>query len=299
MPTIRPSMRPISSIALGLAAVTSACTADDGSSSTAPPSATVASADASTRPPFDAIFDGGTETPAPDAASDAPDPAFDARLKQQIRGVVRDDFSKHDWDALLHAKVPWSGVKIWIPGTGSRTADDPTNGRAMNPVPSGFASGGPAITFAGAPSIGFWLGVPCSQSVGGARFAERDRLSALEVFDTAWSDAKAIVAALGPILEGAWIVGHSAGANPALLAGLLGRAHRVDAYGVPSIVGPLDGQDGLANLHTHPLDPAGSMGKIGANGRAELDLLSAFVAVVKSGGTMENHDYSAWPAPSP
>lgn len=264
-----------------------------------PPSATVASEDASTRPPFDAVFDGGEDAGVRDAATDATDAAFDARLKQQIKGVVRGDFAKHDWDALLSTKVPWSGVKIWIPGTGSRTADDPTNGRAMNPVPSGFAAGGPAITFTGTPSIGVWLGIPCSQSVGGVRFADRGSLSALEVFDTAWSDARAIVAALGPTLKGAWIVGHSAGANPALLAGLLAGAHRVDAYGVPSIVGPLDGDDGLVHLHTHPLDPAGSMGKVGANGTAELDLFSAFVAAVKSGGSMANHDYESWPAPSP
>lgn len=58
--------------------------------------------------------------------------------------------------------------------------------------------------------------------------------------------------------------------------------HRVDAYGVPSIVGPVDGDDGLVHLHTHPLDP-----------------ISAFVAIVTSGGTMANHDYASWPAPSP
>ena len=104
---------------------------------------------------------------------------------------------------------------------------------------------------------------------------------------------------LGPLLHGAWIVGNSAGANPAMLVGLLVGAHRVDIYGVPSAVGPLDGDDGLVHLHTHALDPAGTMGKLGTNGSAEIDLLSAFVTTVKAGGTLSYHDYATSPSPSP
>jgi hypothetical protein len=250
------------------------------------------------RPPFDAALrDGGTTADA--APSEPPvDPAFDARLKKQIRGVVKGDYATYDWDALLHAHAAWSGVKIWVPGTGERTADD-AGGRAMASVPSGLGSLGAAVTYAGTAAIGPWLGVPCSQSVGGALFAQRDRLSALEVFATAWPDALAIVKALGPKVKGAWLVGHSAGALPALLAGLVGGAHRVDVYGVPSAVGPLDGDDGLAHLHTHPLDPAGSMGSLDGSGEAQIDLLSAFVVTLKAGGTMAYHDYASWPAPSP
>jgi hypothetical protein len=224
----------------------------------------------------------------------APDPAFDARVIQHLAAVLGAELPKHDWKTLFRTRVPWNGVKIWIPGTGGGTSDDST-GRAMASVPSGFAQDGAAIAYTGSPQIGFWLGVNCSQSKGGARFLASGTLSALEVFATAWSDALAIVAALGPALKGAWVVGHSAGANPAMLVGLLGGAARVDAYGVPSTVGPLDGDDGLVHLHTHPLDPAGGMGTIDASGNAEIDLLSAFVTAVKGGG-MGNHDYSGWPA---
>ena len=41
------------------------------------------------------------------------------------------------------------------------------------------------------------------------------------------------------------------------------------------------------------------MGKLGTNGRAEIDLLSAFVTTIKAGGTMSYHDYATSPAPSP
>ena len=282
-----------------------ACADEPSTSDTPAPASSTASVDAGGRPAFVADFDAGDASDAAsnasDAATDAPDPTFHARLLQQIKGVVRGDYPKYGWDALLSTSVPFSGVKIWIPGTGERLADDPTNGRAMGAVPSGLASSGAAVAYVsgGALPISFWIGIPCSQSVGGARFIARDRLSALEVFDTAWPDAQAIVAMLGPLLHGAWIVGHSAGANPAMLLGLLVGAHRVDIYGVPSAVGPLDGDDGLVHLHTHPLDPAGTMGKLGAGGSAEIDLLSAFVTTIKAGGTLSYHDYAGWPAPSP
>lgn len=280
-----------------------ACSGGGPSTPDAPPDDAAPGAPASRepeRPPFDADLDDGGAPPGRDAAPDAApvDAAFDARLKKEIRGVVRADYPSWDWDALLRATPPFSGVKIWVPGTGEPTADD-AGGRAMASVPSGLASYGAAETYGGSTPIAWWLGEPCSQSIGGALFAQRDRLSALSVFDTAWPDALAIVQALGPALKGAWLVGHSAGALPALLAGLVGGAHRVDVYGVPSAVGPLDGDDGLAHLHTHPLDPAGSMGSLDGAGSAGIDLLSAFVVTLKAGGTLQYHDYSAWPAPSP
>jgi len=297
--------RLIGASAIGVCAI-AACAADEPSTSSISPPApsSTASGDAGSRPAFVADLDAGDASDASDArqaATNPPDPAFHARLLQQIEGVVRADYPKYGWSALLSASVPFSGVKIWIPGTGERLADDPTKGRAMGAVPSGLAAGGAALAYVsggGLPS-GSWVGIPCSQSEGGARFAALDRLSALEVFDTAWTDARAIVAILGPLLHGAWIVGHSAGANPAMLVGLLVGAHRVDIYGVPSAVGPLDGDDGLVHLHTHPLDPAGTMGKLGTNGSAQIDLLSAFVTTIKAGGTMSFHDYATAPSPSP
>jgi hypothetical protein len=239
-------------------------------------------------PPFHADFgDAGADDAAPAASPATPaDPAFDARLKSELRGVVRGAYADHDWETLLRARVPWSGVVIWVPGTGERTADD-ASGRAMGSVPSGLTAYDP------------WLGVPCAQSIGGGEFAKLDRLSALEVFTTAWPDAVTLASTLGSKLAGAWIVGHSAGALPAILAGLLGGAHRVDAYGVPSAVGALDGDDGLVHLHTDPLDPAGAMGSLDASGDAQIDLLSAFVVTIKAGGSLAHHDYASWPAPAP
>lgn len=237
-------------------------------------------------------------TPAPLAPYPAPDPAFLARVHQQLHGVLGDEYAKHDWNALAQTRVAWNGMKIWVPGTATRTYDD-ADKRAMAPVPKDFGLRGPSITFAGNTAIlGVWFGIPCSQSDGGALYAEKGVASALEVFETAWPDALAIVAALGPKMKGAWLVGHSAGANPVILAGLIGGAARVDAYGVPSAVGPLDGDDGLVHFHTDPLDPAGSMGKLSASGDAEIDLVSAFVTAVKAGGTAK-HDYASWPATSP
>ena len=204
--------RLIGACAIGACAI-GACAAEEPSTSGIDsPRSTTASGDAGQPSPFVADFDAGDAGDegdthdASDAAISPPDPAFHARLLQQIEGVVRGDYPKYGWSGLLSASVPFSGVNR-IPGTGERLADDPTKGRAMGAVPSGLASGGAAMAYVsggGLPS-GFWVGIPCSQSEGGARFAALDRLSALEVFDTAWPDAQAIVAMLGPLLHGAWM----------------------------------------------------------------------------------------------
>jgi len=236
-------------------------------------------------------------TSAPLAPYPQPDPALHARLHQQLHGVLGDEYAKRDWNALMQTRVPWNGIKVWVPGTGSRTYDVAEK-RAMASVPKDFGLRGPSISFTGNTAIiGVWFGIPCSQSEAGAVFADKGMLSALDVFETAWSDALAIVAALGPKIKGAWLVGHSAGANPVVLAGLIGGAARVDAYGVPSAVGPLDGDDGLVHLHTDPLDPAGSMGKLSGTD-AQIDLLSAFATTLKA-GSVAKHDYESWPATSP
>ena len=255
------------------------------------------------RPPFHAELGGDVDAGADAAATPEPavDPAFHARLVKQLRAVVGGAFDSYDWHALLHAKASYGNVKVWVPGTGERLADD-TGGRALASVPLGLAAYGAAVPFVdwtAARGSAFWLGTPCAQSMGGAEFAKLDRLSALEVFATAWPDALAIAATLGPRLAGAWLVGHSAGALPAVLAGLIGGAHRIDAYGVPSVVGALDGDDGIVHLHTDPLDPAGAMGSVDASGKAQIDLASAFVVTLKAGGTLSHHDYASWPAPAP
>lgn len=244
------------------------------------------------------------ESPREEATStselSAPEPELHARVKRQIASVVGGAYADYDWDALLAADEPWNGVKVWVPGTGEATRDVAGQGRAMGAVPEGLASGGPAIAWPenGAPPRDAWVGISCSQSKGGALWAERGILSALDVFATAWPDALAIASRLGPRLRGAWLVGHSAGALPVLLAGLIGGAHRVDVYGIPSAVGALDGDDGLAHLHTDPLDPAGAMGWIRPDGAAQLNLGGAFVTALEGGG-LQHHDYARWPAPSP
>lgn len=290
-------------LALAAAAGCGAGDAAAGSARTEPLPA-VAPSPPPSRPPFRADFEdaGAGADGGAGAGGDADvDPAFHARLMAELRAVVGPAFDAHDWKTLLRGRALHGGTKVWVPGTGERLADEGT-ARAMAAVPVGLATHGPALRFTDwTPALGssFWLGVPSAQSVGGAKFAALDRLSALQVFETAWPDALAIVAALGARLDGAWLVGHSAGALPAVLAGLLGGAHRVDAYGVPSVVGALDGDDGIIHLHTHPLDPAGSMGGLDASGRAQIDLASAFVTTLKAGGSLAYHDYSAWPAPAP
>jgi hypothetical protein len=225
---------------------------------------------------------------------------LDARLKRQIATVTGGAYAEHDWDALISAQVPWNGVHIWVPGTAEALGDGPGPGRAMGAVPAGLANEGAAITWDGSSPapLDAWLGVPCSQSQGGDLFQQHGELSALDVFNTAWADALAIVARMGPQLRGAWLVGHSAGALPAVLAGLIGGAHRVDVYGVPSAVGYLDGDDGLVHLHTDALDPAGAMGWIRPDGTPSLNLGGAFVVALEAGG-LQHHDYSGWPAPVP
>lgn len=290
--------------ALALTAL-AACGAGDaavGGARTEPAAAVTPSSSPPSRPPFHADFrDAGAGGDANEAGQAAVDPAFHARLMLELRAVAGPAFDAHDWTTLLRGRATYGGNKVWVPGTGEALADV-GGARAMAAVPAGLAAHGPALRFADwTPAMGssFWLGVPSAQSIGGPKFAVLDRLSALQVFETAWPDALAIVAALGPRLDGAWVVGHSAGALPAVLAGLLGGAHRVDAYGVPSVVGPLDGDDGIVHLHTHPLDPAGSMGGVDASGRAQIDLASAFVTTVKAGGSLAYHDYSGWPTPAP
>jgi hypothetical protein len=222
------------------------------------------------------------------------------RVQRQIESVVGSAYAEHDWEALLSAEQPFSGVKIWVPGTAEATGDEPGRGRAMGAVPADLASDGAAITWDGSEPLPLdaWLGVPCSQSEGGDLFGQRGIFSALDVFNTAWSDALAIVDRFGPRLRGAWLVAHSAGALPALLAGLIGGAHRVDIYGVPSAVGYLDGDDGIAHFHTDPLDPAGAMGWVRPDGTSSINLGGAFVVALEGGG-LAHHDYSAWPAPVP
>lgn len=229
------------------------------------------------------------------------DPAFHARLLQMIHAVVGDDYASQSWDSLFSANVPFAGTHAWVPGTGERTADDPAHSRAMSAVPDGLMLWGIAVDLSATTpsSTGPWLGISCSQSQGGAEFAKLSNLSALEVFATAWSDAKSLLTRLGPAVHGAWIVGHSAGALPALLAGLVGGAHRIDVYGVPSAVGTLMGDDGIAHLHTHMLDPAGTMGFIDPFGHAQIDPLSAAATLIKAGGSFSYHDYASWPAPAP
>jgi hypothetical protein len=313
----RPLFSFISSISVALVSVVSAACSDEPLTSSSTRTAGTEDdpgASSSTdvgRPPPPPVFEPVFRADAGARSSDgAPallptkDPVFASRLTDQIRAIVgKQAYGDHDWKTKIHADVPFSGVKIWIPGTGEATGDTTTS-RAMGSVPSGLAEGGPAVTWASSSVdasgvTNVWLGVPCSQSQGGERFQARGKLSALEVFDTAWPDALAIVTKLGVKVEGAWIVGHSAGANPAILAGIIGRAHRVDAYGVPSTESPLDGDDGLVHAHTHPLDPAGAMGKIGGDGHAEIDLLGAAATTIKAGLTLDYHDYSGWPAPAP
>jgi hypothetical protein len=268
-------------------------------------------------PPRRALGPAPTPPPAPNAAptatapdragrvaANAPesvdDPVFDARLLAMIAAVLGPEYDASTWAKRLDAREPWNGVLVWIPGTGGYVADEGAR-RAMGAVPSGFAARGSAVAWTDPASAGttHWIGYPSAQARAGALWPKSSTLSALQVFDTAWSDAQAIVLALGSRLRGAWIVGHSAGALPALLAGLAGGAHRIDGYGVPSAVGPLDGARGAVHLHTDPLDPAGSMGRIDDEGRARIDLLSAGVTFIHAGLDFEHHDYKDWPAPAP
>ena len=240
------------------------------------------------------------EEPAP-ASAEQPlaETELHTRLKRQIASIVGSDSAQHDWDALLSADVPWNGVHVWSPGTDGWASDQPDH-RAMGAMPTGLETYGPAVEWngSGAAPKEAWMGVPSSQAHGGELFEQRGIFSALDVFATAWPDALAIVAKLGSNLRGAWLVGHSAGALPALLAGLIGGAHRVDVYGVPSLVGLLDGDDGIVHLHTDSLDPTGAMGWIRPDGTPSLNLGSAFFVTLMAGG-LNHHDYRAWPAPSP
>lgn len=228
------------------------------------------------------------------------DPAFHARVVRTIRSITGDDYNAYAWDALFVADEAYTGTHAWLPGTGE-TSEDDSNGRAMRNVPLGFAvrGGATSIEDASLDDTSLWLGVTCSQSWGGPLYSKVGSLSGLEVFATAWSDAKAIVARFGSKLRGAWLVGHSAGALPALLAGLMGGAHRIDIYGVPSPVGTLDGDDGIAHFHTHTLDPAGTMGFVDPLGHAQIDPLSAGATLLKAGGSFAYHDYANWTAPTP
>lgn len=252
-----------------------------------------------------AASDGGAQA-SPDAAAPADPPltfdaALEARLLRMIASVTGDEYQAFAWTTLIATPHAWEGRHFWVPGTGEWTHDDTMHGRAMASVPSGLASWGAArdISSTTPADTAAWLGVFCSQSEGGPEWNKVGTLSALEVFATAWRDAKNIVVRYGPALRGAWLTGHSAGALPALLAGLVGGAHRIDVYGVPSAVGTLMGDDGIAHLHTHMLDPAGTMGFIDPFGHAQIDPLSAAATLIKAGGSLSYHDYASWPAPAP
>jgi hypothetical protein len=254
-------------------------------------------------PPAPVGSDGGAP-PADAAPSEPPltfDPALEARLLRMIASVTGDQYQAYAWSDLIAVRQKFEGRHFWVPGTGEWTRDDAIHGRAMAAVPSGLASWGPArdISATTSQDTAAWLGVFCSQSEGGPEWNKLGTLSALEVFATAWRDAKDIVARHGAALRGAWLTGHSAGALPALLAGLVGGAHRIDVYGVPSAVSTLDGDDGIVHVHTHVLDPAGTMGFIDPFGRAQLDPLGAAATAIKAGESMKYHDYSAWPSPMP